>query len=71
MFGTPGSGAARIVPYVEAMAVEWFPKELVSRLPTLRLDIASDSDFDTNLNDKLQFLQDATLGFISIAQTTS
>jgi magnesium transporter len=26
------------------------------------------SDFDTHLNDKLQFLLDATLGFINIAQ---
>ena len=35
---------------------------------TLRHDIASLNDFDTHLNDKLQFLLDATLGFINIAQ---
>jgi magnesium transporter len=61
-------GAARIVPYVEAMAAGWLPKPLGSRLVTLRQDIASVSDFDTHLNDKLQFLLDATLGFINIAQ---
>jgi magnesium transporter len=61
-------GAARIVPYVETIAADWLPQPLVSRLATLRLDIASVSDFDTHLNDKLQFLLDATLGFISIAQ---
>jgi magnesium transporter len=61
-------GAARIVPYVEAMTVKWLPKELAPRLTTLRQDIASVSDFDTHLNDKLQFLLDATLGFINIAQ---
>jgi magnesium transporter len=61
-------GAARIVPYVLAMAGEWLPGELRARLETLRQDIASVSDFDTHLNDKLQFLLDATLGFISIAQ---
>jgi magnesium transporter len=61
-------GAARIVPYVEAMAADWLPKELTPRLVTLRQDIASVSDFDTHLNDKLQFLLDATLGFINIAQ---
>jgi magnesium transporter len=61
-------GAARIVPYVESTAAEWLPKELAPRLVTLRQDIASVSDFDTHLNDKLQFLLDATLGFINIAQ---
>jgi magnesium transporter len=61
-------GAARIAPYVETMAAEWLPKPLVARLATLRQDIASVGDFDTYLNDKLQFLLDATLGFINIAQ---
>jgi len=61
-------GAARIVPYVEAMTAQWLPKELAPRLVTLRQDIASVSDFDTHLNDKLQFMLDATLGFINIAQ---
>lgn len=61
-------GAARIAPYVETMAADWLPKALVPRLATLRQDIASVSEFDTYLNDKLQFLLDATLGFINIAQ---
>jgi magnesium transporter len=61
-------GAARIVPYVEAMTAQWMPKELAPRLATLRQDIVSISDFDTHLNDKLQFMLDATLGFINIAQ---
>ncbi len=61
-------GAGRIVPYVETAAEAWLPKELRPRLHTLRRDIASLNDFDTHLNDKLQFLLDATLGFINIAQ---
>jgi|tagenome__1003787_1003787.scaffolds.fasta_scaffold20669027_1 magnesium transporter len=61
-------GAARIVPYVQAMTKAWLPKELSPRLKTLRQDIVSVSDFDTYLNEKLQFLLDATLGFINIAQ---
>jgi magnesium transporter len=60
--------AGRIVPYVESTATGWLPKELAPRLRTLRRDIASLNDFDTHLNDKLQFLLDATLGFINIAQ---
>ena len=61
-------GAARIVPYVETMAAEWLPHDLIPRLVTLRQDIASVSDFDIHLTDKLQFLLNATLGFINIAQ---
>jgi magnesium transporter len=60
--------AGRIVPYVETAAADWLPKELKPRLQTLRRDIASLNDYDTHLNDKLQFLLDATLGFINIAQ---
>jgi magnesium transporter len=61
-------GAARIVPYVMAMTKDWLPKELTPRMKTLRQDIISVSDFDTHLNEKLQFMLDATLGFINIAQ---
>jgi magnesium transporter len=61
-------GAARIIPYVESTTTDWLPKALAPRLVTLRQDIASVSDFDTHLNDKLQFMLDATLGFINIAQ---
>lgn len=61
-------GASRIVPFVSASTEEWLPKGLKGRLSTLRRDIGSVSDFDTHLNDKLQFLLDATLGFINIAQ---
>jgi magnesium transporter len=60
--------AARIIPYVETMAKDWLPDTLRPRLETLRQDIASVSEFDTHLNDKTQFLLDATLGFISVAQ---
>ncbi len=61
-------GAGRIVPYLETATEAWLPKELHGRMHTLRRDIASLNDFDTHLNDKLQFLLDATLGFINIAQ---
>jgi len=60
--------AGRIVPYVETVAGDWLPKDLRPRFRTLRRDISSLNDFDTHLNDKLQFLLDATLGFINVAQ---
>ena len=61
-------GAARLLPFIETHAMDWLPPELRPRLETLRQDIASVSDFGTHLSDKLQFLLDATLGFISTAQ---
>lgn len=60
--------AARIVPYVETSAGEWLPRDTRARLRTLSHDITSVTDFANHLNDKLQFMLDATLGFISIAQ---
>jgi magnesium transporter len=60
--------AGRIVPYVQTVAGDWLPKDTGPRFRTLQRDIASLNDFDTHLNDKLQFLLDATLGFINIAQ---
>ena len=61
-------GAARLVPYIDVNTAAWLPSGLKTRLRTLRRDIASVSDFDNHLSDKLQFLLDATLGFINIAQ---
>lgn len=60
--------AARMVPYVEGATATWLPRDTRTRLRTLVHDIASITDFANHLNDKLQFMLDATLGFISIAQ---
>jgi magnesium transporter len=61
-------GTARLLPFIEANTTDWLPAELRPQLTTLREDIVSLTDFDTHLSDKLQFLLDATLGFINIAQ---
>lgn len=61
-------GAERIIPYVARSSIDWMPSEVKSRLRIMQMDVQSLSDFDTHLNDKLQFLLDATLGFINIAQ---
>ncbi len=61
-------GVNRIVLYVNDVAADWTPAHLRPRFHTLRQDIASLSDYDRQLTDKVQFLLDATLGFISIEQ---
>ncbi len=61
-------GVQRIVLYTAETASGWIPPGTRPRLKTLRQDIASLSDYDTQLSNKVQFLLDATLGFISIEQ---
>jgi magnesium transporter len=62
-------GVARIAPYVSTSAA-WLPKPVDKRLKTLSTDISSLNEFSVHLSDKVQFLLDATLGFINIAQST-
>jgi magnesium transporter len=62
-------GVARIAPYVSTSA-PWLPKPVDKRLKTLQTDISSLNEFSTHLTDKVQFLLDATLGLINIAQST-
>jgi magnesium transporter len=58
----------RIAGYVGSIGPDWFPTPLRPRMKTLRQDIASLKDFDAHLSQKVQFLLDAILGFINIAQ---
>jgi len=53
---------------VQTTAKDWLPTELAPHFDVLIRDIASLNDFESHLNNKLQFLLDATLGFINIAQ---
>lgn len=61
-------GVGRIVAYAAEMAADWTPAELKPRYATLRRDIRSLQDYDAQLTNKVQFLLDATLGFINIQQ---
>jgi magnesium transporter len=60
-------GIGRIVPYVCESAA-WLPGALQPRMTALRQDIASLTDFDAQMMNKVQFLLDATMGFLNIAQ---
>lgn len=62
------AGVNRIVHYVAEIASAWIPKDLRPRFKTLWKDVASLADYDAQLNNKVQFLLDATLGFINIEQ---
>jgi magnesium transporter len=59
---------ARIVPFVSSNGASWIHPEVKPRLDTLRQDIASLSDYDSHLVNKVQLLLDATLGLINIEQ---
>ncbi len=61
-------GVQRIVHYSHDVAREWIPKDMLPRFMTLRQDITSLTDYDVQLTNKVQFLLDATLGFINIEQ---
>ncbi len=61
-------GIGRIVPYAAQMASDWLPPDLKPRFKTLRQDVGSLTDYDSYLANKIQFLMDAVLGFINIAQ---
>jgi magnesium transporter len=60
-------GLGRIIPFVLANAA-WITPDQKSRFKILRADIASLTDYDGHLAGKVQFLLEATLGFIGIEQ---
>jgi magnesium transporter len=61
-------GARRIVSFLAQVEKEMFAADLRVRLKTLRQDIGSLTDYDIHVSNKIQFLLDATLGFINIQQ---
>jgi magnesium transporter len=59
---------ARIVPYVATMRGPELTATVKTRLETLRHDLASLSDYEAHLLNKIQLLMDATLGLINVEQ---
>ncbi len=62
------TGVQRIVLYTHDVARSWIPPDMLPRFMTLRQDITSLTEYDVQLSNKVQFLLDATLGFINIEQ---
>ncbi len=61
-------GLGRLTAYVAEARLPWMPPDLHARCASVRADIASLSDHDAQLTSKVQFLLDATLGFLNIEQ---
>ena len=64
-------GVGRIVRFVPEAAAHWVDEADRRRLATLDRDVSSLTDYDAQLTGKVQFLLDATLGFISIEQNNT
>jgi magnesium transporter len=61
-------GIGRIVAYVTDSPPPGAPAVNAARLKAIRADVASLTDYQSHLAGKVQFLLDATLGFINIEQ---
>jgi magnesium transporter len=63
-------GLLRIVRFVTETAKAWTAPEETKRLAVLEKDLLSLNEYQSQLLGKVQFLLDATLGFISIEQNS-
>src|SRR5450631_3191574 len=61
-------GLGRMAAFVSETGEALFGKQQMPRLKAVRADILSLNDYQLHLSGKVQFLLDATLGFISIEQ---
>jgi magnesium transporter len=61
-------GVGRMAAYSGDVCHEWLAPEFRDRLAAVSKDVVSLSDYETHLSDKIQFLLDAVLGYITIEQ---
>jgi len=61
-------GLQRIASFVAEKGQAWIGADVQTRLKTATGDVASLTDFEIHLTDKVQFLLDAVLGFINTEQ---
>lgn len=61
-------GLGRIVAYTDQYAGDWVSGALKPRLDSLKQDIHSLTDYEEQLTNKVQFVLDALVGLIGIAQ---
>jgi magnesium transporter len=61
-------GIGRIAPFVLSLRKNWILPEFEARLEAVVKDVVSLNDYEGHLSNKVQFLLDAILGFISVQQ---
>jgi magnesium transporter len=61
-------GVGRVASFADDVGNEWITAASKKRLEAVSKDVASLSDYETRLSDKIQLLLDAVLGFINIQQ---
>jgi magnesium transporter len=61
-------GIGRVAPFVLGLRKDWIVPEFEARLEAVTRDIGSLNDYEDHLANKVQFLLDAILGFITIQQ---
>jgi magnesium transporter len=61
-------GVSRIAPFVLSLRKDWITPEMQAKLEAVQKDVLSLNDYESQLSNKVQFLLDAILGFISIQQ---
>jgi magnesium transporter len=61
-------GVGRVASFAHDVGSEWITDASKMRLEAVSKDVASLSDYETRLTDKIQLLLDAVLGFINIQQ---
>jgi magnesium transporter len=61
-------GVGRTAPFVLSLQKEWITPAIQAKLEAVNKDIVSLNEYEDQLSNKIQFLLDAILGFISIQQ---
>jgi magnesium transporter len=61
-------GVGRVAPFVLSLQESWITPAIQTKLEAVNKDILSLNEYEDKLSNKIQFLLDAILGFISIQQ---
>jgi magnesium transporter len=61
-------GVSRVAPFVLSLRRSWMTPEMQSKLEAVQKDVVSLNEYESQLSNKVQFLLDAILGFITIQQ---